>query len=252
MAKNAKANWLGLGCLFLALGPALLNVLAGSIVPIFIFAFVVAIAGLVFVLFRERKVQENLNHLNSKVDSSARVVILDTETTGLYPENGDRVIQISLIFLDENLDFVADFSTLFNPSRDVGRTDIHGITQGMVRIAPRFNSMARKLATVLESKVIVAHNADFDMTFLVAEFMQSQVSVPRFGKVIDTLSLARKHVGGVRNYKLMTLVEHLGIDASKAPIGRAHDARFDAWCCGELLKRILDDAGIRRSTFVNS
>jgi DNA polymerase-3 subunit epsilon len=246
MAQSSRINPIGCGCLVLLLGPVLFNVLSQSIVPLFVAVVFLGIGLIAFLILRAKKVQASLDTLIQNAGEKAKVVVFDTETTGLYPEDGDRVIQIAFILLDENLEYVTDFSTLFNPSRDVGRTDIHGITQGMVRIAPRFGSMAEKFAKVLDGKVLVAHNADFDMRFLESEFFQSPFPTPKVKKVIDTLALARQHVRGPKNYKLMSLVEHFEIDTSNAPFGRAHDARFDAWCCAEILKRILDDTGIDR------
>lgn len=246
MAQSSRINPIGCGCLVLLLGPVLFNVLSQSIMPLFFAAVLLGIGLIVFLILRANKVQRTLDVFIQNAGEKAKVVVFDTETTGLYPEDGDRVVQIAFILLDENLEYVTDFSTLFNPSRDVGRTDIHGITQGMVKTAPRFNSMAGKFAKVLEGKVLVAHNSDFDMRFLESEFFQSPVAAPQVLKVIDTLALARQHVRGSKNFKLMSLVEHLQIDTSNAPYGRAHDARFDAWCCAEILKRILDDAGIER------
>jgi len=248
MAKSSRINPIGCGCLVLVLGPVLFSFVSQAFVPLLVISVIVGVGLLIFLILRDRKVHENLHSVLESAGDRAKVVVFDTETTGLYPEDGDRVIQVAFVLLDENLEFVTDFSTLLDPRRDVGRTDIHGITREMVRLAPGFDSMAAKFAKLLEGKVLVAHNSDFDIKFLESEFFQSPVFAPKFAKVVDTLALARKHVRGTKNFKLMTLVEHLAIDTAGAPYGRAHDARFDAWCCAEVLKRILDDAGIDRKT----
>ena len=91
----------------------------------------------------------------------ARYVILDCETTGFGP--GDRIIELAAVTLDgKSLETIDEFDTLVNPQRDVGRTDIHGITASMVAAAPTFTEIAATVARLLDGAVPVAHNLPFD------------------------------------------------------------------------------------------
>jgi DNA polymerase-3 subunit epsilon len=95
--------------------------------------------------------------------------ILDTETTGLG--RSDRVVEIAVIVYDSEKDIVIDeFDTMVNPMRDIGPTNIHGLTPSMVSAAPTFDEVATSLSERLNGSVLVAHNLSFDVRMLGQDF----------------------------------------------------------------------------------
>lgn len=136
---------------------------------------------------------------------------LDVETTGLSPRTS-RVCEVALIAF-QNGCRVGHFSSLVNPGLAIPpeTTKIHGITDEMVRSSPAFPSLAPRLLGLLEGSVVVAHNAEFDLSFMDMEFTRSGLKLPEL-PVIDTLHIAR-HIGGFSNHKLGTIAKELSISA---------------------------------------
>jgi len=97
-----------------------------------------------------------------------RLAVVDTETTGL--RNGDSIVEIAAVVMDDDWEVVDEFDTLVNPQRDVGPTHIHGVTASMVSAAPTFKEVAWALADRIDGAVLVAHNLSFDARFLVNEY----------------------------------------------------------------------------------
>ena len=153
--------------------------------------------------------------------------------------------------MDKDLNEIGRFTTVVNPHGDVGKSDLHGVTKSRTFFAPDFRDISKNLQLIFQNKMLVAHNSDFDEKFIRMEFSRVGIPMPVV-QFIDTLALARKHIKGVRNYKLITLVEELGIDLSRSPSGGAHDAMYDTWCCAEVLKSVCNQAGIKPPTFKNS
>lgn len=135
---------------------------------------------------------------------------LDTETTGLSPEGGGKICEIA-VSVSQGGRVVDEFSTLLNPGIPMSPevVAIHGITNEMVKDAPSFADVMPKLLGLLDDSVIVAHNADFDVSFLRAEFAACGMRFPPY-PVVDTLKLARKSGKFARN-RLGLIAEELGI-----------------------------------------
>lgn len=135
---------------------------------------------------------------------------LDTETTGLSPETGGKICEIA-VSVSQGGRVVEEFSSLINPQIPMSPEviAIHGITNEMVKDAPTFADIMPKLLGVLDNAVIVAHNADFDVSFLRAEFAACGMRFPPY-PVVDTLKLARKSGKFERN-RLGLIAEELGI-----------------------------------------
>lgn len=135
---------------------------------------------------------------------------LDTETTGLSPETGGKICEIA-VSVSQGGRVVDEFSTLLNPQVPISPEviAIHGITNEMVKDAPTFADVMPKLLGLLDNAVIVAHNADFDVSFLRAEFASCGMRFPPY-PVVDTLKLARKSGKFERN-RLGLIAEELGI-----------------------------------------
>ena len=113
---------------------------------------------------------------------------IDFETTGLSAKL-DRVIEVGIVRTTADGRILREYSSLVNPSRDVGRTDIHGITAGMLRDAPTFAQIAGDVALMLNGAVMVAHNASFDARFLDAE--------------LERMSCAREDIDALCTLELM-------------------------------------------------
>ena len=117
---------------------------------------------------------------------------IDVETTGLSPRTA-RVCEVAAVSFRGD-DRVGTVAELINPGTPIPAevSKIHGITDEMVKDSPSFGGVAPGLLAILEGAVIVAHNAEFDIGFLSAEFERVGLKFPAL-PVVDTLSLARKH-----------------------------------------------------------
>lgn len=135
---------------------------------------------------------------------------LDTETTGLSPQGGGKICEVA-VSVSQNGRVLEEFATLINPGFPMSPEviAIHGITNEMVQGAPAFAEVLPRLLGVLDNCVLVAHNADFDISFLKAEFEACGVHFPPY-PVIDTLKLARKSGKFERN-RLGLIAQELGI-----------------------------------------
>lgn len=142
--------------------------------------------------------------------SNLKFACLDTETTGLSPDTGGKICEIA-VSVSQGGRVVEEFSTLLNPGVPMlpEVVAIHGITNEMVADAPTFADILPRLLGVLDDCVIVAHNADFDLSFLRAEFAACGMNFPPY-PVMDTLKLARKS-GKFQRNRLGCIAEELGI-----------------------------------------
>lgn len=137
---------------------------------------------------------------------------LDTETTGLSPQEGGKICEIA-VSVTQNGRPLETFTTLINPGCPMHPDviAIHGITNEMVKTAPSFAQIAPQLLTLLDGCVLVAHNAKFDLSFLQAECENCGLSLGQ-RPVLDTLLLARKS-GLFQRNNLGFVAQQLGIDA---------------------------------------
>jgi DNA polymerase-3 subunit epsilon len=161
---------------------------------------------------------------------------LDFETTGLSGSN-DRVIEVAVVRTDSEGNVLREFSSLVNPNRDVGRTDIHGITAGMLTGAPTFNEMLGGLLAILDGAVLVAHNAAFDTRFLRAELIRCGIHEL---DVEPLCTLKLMYAGFPRGPRRLTdCCEFFGIE-----IGLAHSALDDARMASKLLHAVLSEIDV--------
>ncbi len=161
--------------------------------------------------------------------------IIDVETTGLSPHNGDRLLEIAVVRLDENGEITNRIDTLINPGTRVGATHIHGISDDMIVNAPAFSDIASFLAKDIAGTVVAAHNARFDMSFLLAEFQRAgyrNISFP----ALCTLVLARRYFSALESRSLASCRKYLGISDEAA-----HNALADARATAILLRHFLDN-----------
>jgi len=156
-----------------------------------------------------------------------RVVVIDTETTGVY--NTDRIVEIALVTMSLDGEFIESYDTLIHPQRDVSATFIHGITASMVQSAPTFEEIAGDIAIRLNGACLVAHNLPFDYRMVRNEFERLGEELMVTGG-LDTLSGSGCRLGDA-------CALH-GI-----PLDGAHRALTDATATAQLLLRLIDRCG---------
>ena len=161
--------------------------------------------------------------------------VLDTETTGFNFVANDRIIEIAVVLLDDELEFEQEFTWLLNANRDVGRTDIHGIKPGWLISSPTFSDIAPTLTMILSGRTIVGHNVSFDRNFIVAEFARLGQQVEIVEEAwLDTMRLAKDFVRGQNGNSLSSLCERFGISNENA-----HSALSDTQATAQLLRDIM-------------
>ena len=144
-----------------------------------------------------------------------RQIVLDTETTGLDPLTGDRVIEVAAVELFNLLPTGEAFHSVIDPERDIPAeaSRIHGFTNGDVAGKPKFAAIADQLLKFLGDADIIAHNAPFDFGFLDAELFRCQRSPLDRRRMIDSLAMAKLRYPGMPN-NLDALCRRLGVDNS--------------------------------------
>ncbi|MDB5793708.1 MAG: dnaQ [Noviherbaspirillum sp.] len=163
-----------------------------------------------------------------------RQIVLDTETTGLNPRSGDRIIEIGCVELLNRRLTGNNFHSYINPERDSeeGALAVHGLTTEFLSDKPKFAEIANELRDYVNGAEIIIHNAPFDLAFLDAEF--SRLGFPRFiehvAKVTDTLVQAKEMYPGKRN-SLDALCDRYGISNSHRAL---HGALLDAELLAEV------------------
>ena len=157
-----------------------------------------------------------------------RQVILDTETTGLEPEQGHRIIEVGCIEVLNRRRTGRKFHRYLWPDReiDAGALQVHGLTEEFLRGQPRFADIAAELLEFIRDAELVIHNAPFDVAFLDAEFrrLAEPTTVGAHCTVLDTLQLARRMHPGQRN-GLDALCKRYSVDNSHRDL---HGALLDA------------------------
>ena len=164
-------------------------------------------------------------------------VVFDTETTGLSPKNGDRIIEIGAVKLENGV-IIDEFQSLINPGRSIPyqAQAVHGINQAMLLGQPSPADVFPKFYDFIGSTTLVAHNAPFDQRFLTAELNLLGMRSP--AKIECTLKLSRKCLSQLSNHRLDTVYRHLGgVEDSSIKRHRAlDDARMAAFVWVELNK----------------
>ena len=145
-----------------------------------------------------------------------REIVLDTETTGLDPFDGHRVVEIGCIELINCIPTGRVWHYHINPERDVPYQafEVHGLSTEFLRDKPRFAELADDMLTFIEGAMLVMHNAAFDFGFLNAELDRIARPLLRWDRVVDTLALARRRHPGAP-CSLDALCKRYGIDLSE-------------------------------------
>ena len=158
-----------------------------------------------------------------------RQVVLDTETTGLNPQEGHRIIEIGCVELVNRRLTQNRFHVYINPDRviDQGAIEVHGITNEFLEDKPRFEAIVEDFIAFIRGAELIIHNAPFDVGFINHEFAllnNGTGSVADYSEVFDTLTYARQKHPGQRN-SLDALCKRYGIDNSHRDL---HGALLDA------------------------
>lgn len=158
-----------------------------------------------------------------------RQIVLDTETTGLDPHEGHRLIEIGCVELKDRRLTGNNFHQYIQPDREVdaGAVEVHGITNAMLADKPRFGEIAEDFLDYIGGSELIIHNADFDTGFLDHELRFWRGEGPGIRdlcEVTDTLSLARRLHPGQRN-SLDALCKRYGVDNTHREL---HGALLDA------------------------
>ncbi|WP_462151240.1 DNA polymerase III subunit epsilon [Pseudoalteromonas xiamenensis] len=158
-----------------------------------------------------------------------RQIVLDTETTGIDPKAGHRIIEIGCVELINRRLTGNNFHVYINPDRDIEdeAIDVHGITNEFLRDKPRFHQIAQEFIDFIKGAELVIHNAPFDVGFMDHEFaaLNQHIQPTReMCQVLDTLDMARKMHPGQKN-SLDALCRRYDIDNSKRTL---HGALLDS------------------------
>lgn len=180
-------------------------------------------------------------------------IILDTETTGLDPEKGDRLVEIGCVELVNAVPTGRTFHVYLDPERDVPEdaVRIHGLTRDFLKGKPKFSEVASDLLAFLGQATIIIHNAEFDMKFINSELRRCEFPLLPMDRVIDTLAMARRKHPGASN-TLDALCARYKIDNSKRT---KHGALLDAELladvyvelCGGRQKALVLDAALKKA-----
>ena len=174
---------------------------------------------------------------------SVREVVLDTETTGLDPGEGHRIIEICCVELVGHLPTGRVFHTLIHPERDIPEDAlrVHGLSAETLSGAPLFSAIVDDFLTFVAEAPLVIHNAEFDLKFLNFELARAGKQHLPSERGIDTIALAKKRFPGSR-YSLDELCRRFSIDLSSRT---KHGARIDAELLAEVYLELLGGRQVR-------
>ncbi|HEX6783242.1 MAG TPA: DNA polymerase III subunit epsilon [Sphingomicrobium sp.] len=161
-----------------------------------------------------------------------REIVFDTETTGLNPVGGDRMVEIGCVEIVNRIETGRHFHAYFNPDRDMPLEAemVHGLSAIFLSDKPRFSEKVEELLDFIEDSPLVAHNAGFDFGFLNTELERCGRSAVPLSRMVDTLTLARsKHPGA--KHSLDALCIRFGID-------RSHRVKHGALLDAQLLAQV--------------
>ena len=161
-----------------------------------------------------------------------REIVFDTETTGLNPAGGDRMVEIGCVEIFNRIETGRHFHAYFNPDREMPSEAeaVHGLSTIFLSDKPRFAERAGELLEFLEDSPLVAHNAGFDFGFLNHELERCGRSGVCTSRMVDTLTIARSRHPGAK-HSLDALCMRFGID-------RSHRVKHGALLDAQLLAQV--------------
>jgi DNA polymerase-3 subunit epsilon len=168
-----------------------------------------------------------------------REIIFDTETTGLDPRSGDRLVELGCVELVNRYPSGKTWHHYFNPDRDMpdAAFKIHGLSSKFLADKPRFAVHAAEFVEFIGDASLIAHNASFDIGFLNAELVKVGQPLLNMARVIDTLQLARRKFPGAPA-SLDALCKRFGIDTSKRT---KHGALLDSELLAEVYVELIGE-----------
>ncbi|WP_216379028.1 3'-5' exonuclease [Arcanobacterium phocae] len=176
------------------------------------------------------RVRQNQRIVEPVTEVSMTYAVLDVETTGLDPET-DNIIEIGVVLLDNELRQESTFHSLVQPGRAVSAQHIHHISDAMLEEVPTFLDLHQDIISVLDGRILVAHNARFDLGFLNAEFSRAtNLTLFQRENAVCTMDQSRIYCAP-GSHSLVGLAARLGIEV---PI--SHRALADALTCSYLFK----------------
>jgi len=184
-----------------------------------------------------------------------REIIFDTETTGLDPRNGDRLVEIGCVEMVNRVTTGATFHCYLNPDRDMpaAAEAVHGLSAAFLADKPRFHEKAAEFLEFIGDSMLVAHNASFDFGFINAELEACGLEPVSKTRMIDTVALAKVRHPGAK-LSLDALCSRYGIDRSHRTL---HGALLDAELLAQVYVELtggrqigLELAGARQETIV--
>jgi DNA polymerase-3 subunit epsilon len=154
-----------------------------------------------------------------------RAILFDTETTGLNPLTGDRVIEIAALELVGDLPTGRHYHVLIDPERDIPEeaSRVHGYTRAHLLGQKKFHEVAEAFLEFIGDDMLIAHNARFDFGFMNAEFARMDMPALPLSRMIDTLDMARIRFPGLPN-SLDSLCRRFAIDLAERT---THNALLD-------------------------
>lgn len=170
-----------------------------------------------------------------------REIVFDTETTGLNPKEGDKLVEIGAIELINHIPTGRTYHQYINPMREMPEEafKIHGLSTEFLSNYPKFSDIAKDFLNFIgEDGIMVAHNATFDMNFVNYELKHNGFNTLENHEVVDTLEIAKSKFPGARN-NLDALCKRFNIDNSKRT---KHGALLDAELLAEVYLELLGGA----------
>lgn len=166
-----------------------------------------------------------------------REIVFDTETTGLDPASGHRIVEIGCVELFNAIPTGQSYHVYLDPERDMPEEAfrVHGLSLEFLTGKPKFAEIAEAFIAFIGDAPLVAHNAEFDMRFVNAELAAFGLPTISFERVVDTLALARRRHPGAPN-SLDALCQRYGIDLSRRT---KHGALLDAEILAEVYAELL-------------
>jgi DNA polymerase-3 subunit epsilon len=165
-------------------------------------------------------------------EEELREIVFDTETTGLDPYQGDRLVEIGCVELVNGFPTGKSFHYYLNPERDVpeGAFKVHGLSAEFLKDKPLFADVVEEFLEFIADAPLVAHNAMFDLGFINAELERCKKALVQRDRLVDTLMLARRRYPGGQN-NLDALCQRFSIDLSRRT---KHGALLDAELLAEV------------------
>ncbi|MEZ2388210.1 DEAD/DEAH box helicase [bacterium RCC_150] len=181
--------------------------------------------------YRPKTSRKPINEPMLDLAQAGPYAVIDVETTG-FSSQRDRIVEIAIVHVSEQGTVHDVWSTIINPEQSTGPSHIHGITNNNVRNAPLFREVIPQIQQQLVGTTLVAHNADFDLSFLKAEFKRAGATVPDWPSLCTMQLTKRYHPG--HSASLADICERLDIET-----GKAHTAAADALAAARLLSTYI-------------